>query len=198
MDWIELLIAIAVSLAALGGVLLTAATLPGIWFMLLCAGLAQWWSLSGSPIDPLDPGVGLTDQLLHPPISDSQMFSWWVLGVVAFIAILGEVTDFAASAVGAATAGGTKRGAIGSIIGGLLGAFGGTFIIPIPVLGTILGAALGAGLGALLAERHGGRMTWKQAGKVGSGAAVGRLAATLVKTGLAIAAALILCIDAFV
>lgn len=196
MDWLELLVGVGVVLAAVGGVILTAATLPGIWFMLLCAGLAQWWSMSRSVVPT--PGGALPEQLIHPPVVDTQMFSWWVLGTVAFIGVLGEVTDFAASAVGAAKAGGTKRGAIGSIIGGLIGAIAGTPLIPIPVIGTIVGAAIGAGLGALIAERHGGRMTWKQAGKVGSGAAVGRLAATLVKTGLALVGMMLLAVDAFV
>lgn len=198
MDWLQLAIAVSVVFAAVIGVILTAATLPGIWFMLLGAGLAQWWSIArgGAPTPTSD--ATLADQILHPPVSPEQMFSWWALGAVAGIALLGELTDFAASAVGAAKAGGTKRGAIGSIIGGLIGAIAGTPLIPIPILGTILGAAIGAGAGALIAERHGGRMTWKQAGKVGSGAAIGRLAATLVKTALAVLAAAILAVDAFV
>ncbi|MBX3385342.1 MAG: DUF456 domain-containing protein [Phycisphaeraceae bacterium] len=199
MDWLNITIGGSVVIAALVGVLLTAATLPGIWFMLLCAGLAQWWSMTRGQIAPVSAtDATLAEQLFSPPVVDAQMFSWWSLGAVAIIAVIGEITDFASSAVGAAKAGGTRRGAVGSIIGAIVGAIAGTPLIPIPVLGTILGAAIGAGLGALIAERHAGRMTWKQAGKVGSGAAVGRLVSILIKTALALIAAGILIVDAFV
>jgi hypothetical protein len=79
-----------------------------------------------------------------------------------------------------------------------VGAIGGSFAIPIPVLGTIVGAAAGAGAGALLLERAGGKKTWMQSGKIGAGAAAGRLVATIIKSSLAGLIAVILSIAAFV
>ncbi|MFN7021118.1 MAG: DUF456 family protein [Phycisphaerales bacterium] len=169
-------VTIAVVLGAILGVALTLLTLPGIWFAILVAGLAQWWSSTRT--------------------GGEEMFSWWTLGVCVGLGIIAELIELLASAAGAAKAGGTKRGAIGSVIGGIFGALAGTILIPVPVVGTVVGAAAGAGLGALLLEKAGGVKTWTQSGKVGAGAAAGRLVATVVKSGFAGAIGLILSIDA--
>lgn len=177
-DWAWTLTAgLAVCLSGIVGVVLTALTLPGIWFSLLCAALAQWWSISHSG-------------------AANPMFSWWTLGVCFALGVIAELVEIAASAFGAAKAGGTRKGAIASVIGGLLGAIIGSLILPL--VGTILGAALGAGLAALLVERHGSDMSWAQSGKVGAGAAAGRLAATLAKIAFAIVIAIILGVAAFI
>lgn len=158
--------AIIVIVTAFAGVGLTVLTLPGIWFSLAVAAACWLWR--------------------------PELFAWETLVAVLVIGVVAEVLELVASAAGAAKMGGTKRGAIGSVIGAFIGAIGGTFVIPIPVVGTILGGALGAGIGALVFERHGGRMGWKDSMKVGSGAAAGRLVATLMKTGFALLAAVIL------
>ncbi len=174
----ELLAASLVALGALLGVVLTAATLPGIWIMILVAAGCQAWLM-----------------LREPP---AQMFDWWTLGACLILALLAELVEIFASAVGTKKAGGTRRGAIGSVIGALAGALLGTVLIPIPILGTILGAALGAGGGAIIAERHNARKTWREAATIGAGAAVGRLAATIAKVAFAVVVATILCVAAFV
>lgn len=168
---------VGVSLLAWAGVVLTLFTFPGIWLAIACAGLAQWW---------------WWDRFQTP------MFSWWTLGICAGLGVLAEVFELVASAFGAAKAGGTKKSAVGSVVGGAFGAIIGTILIPIPILGTILGAAIGAGGGALLLEKHWGEKTWKDAGKVGAGAAAGRLAATLAKLAFAVVIAAILSVAAFV
>lgn len=175
----EIVAAVSVALGCLMGVLLVALTLPGIWFMLLVAiGFQAWFALR------------------EPPV---LMYEWWTLGACVLLGIIAETVEVFASAVGAKKAGGTRRGAIGSVIGGVLGAILGTVLLAfLPVLGTILGAALGAGTGALLAERHNGAKTWRQASTIGAGAAVGRLAATVAKIGFAVVVAAILCVGAFV
>ncbi len=167
-------VAITVCLCSLCGIALTLLTLPGIWFAVLVAGLAQWWSIAQR---------------------GEAMFSWWTLGACVVIGIAAEVAELLASAAGAAKAGGTRRGAIGSVVGGVVGAIGGSFFIP--PLGTIVGAAAGAGAGALLLERAGGTKTWKQSGKIGAGAAAGRLVATIIKASLATLIAVILSVAAF-
>lgn len=156
--------AITVIVSALSGIALTILTLPGIWFMLIVAVLCRLWR--------------------------PDLLSWETLGVVLGIGIVAEVLELVASAMGAAKMGGTKRGAVGSLLGAFIGALAGTMFVP--PLGTILGGAVGAGLGAVVFERHGGRMGWKDSMKVGSGAAAGRLVATLMKTGFAAAAAIVL------
>lgn len=174
----EYVAASIVTLFALLGIVLTAATLPGIWLMILAAVSCQaWLMLRQSP---------------------SQMFDWWTLGACMILGLLAEIVEIFASAVGAKKAGGTRRGAIGSVIGALAGALLGTVMIPIPILGTIAGAALGAGAGAIIAERHNGQKTWREASTIGAGAAVGRLAATVAKVAFAGVVATILCIAAFV
>ncbi len=165
---------IMVAISAILGIVLTLLTLPGIWFAILVAGLAQWW---------------------HMARFNEPMFSWYTLGTCVGLGILAEVVELFASAAGAAKAGGTRRGAIGSVIGGLVGAIGGSFVVPL--LGTIIGAAVGAGTGALLLERAGGKKNWKQSTKVGAGAAAGRLVASVLKTGFATVIAIILAVAAF-
>lgn len=178
----EMLVAAGVVIVAWVGVLLTALTLPGIWLAVAGACLAQWWSwearTGASPPGPL-------------------MFSWWTLGVCAGLGVLAEVVELLASAAGARKMGGTRRGAVGSVVGAVVGAVAGTFLIPIPVLGSVLGAALGAGVGALLTERRLGEKTWAESGRIGAGAAVGRLLASLAKVGFAGVIALVLTVAAF-
>lgn len=175
----EIVAAVSVVLGCLLGVLLVALTLPGIWFMILVAiGFQAYFAMR------------------EPP---TLMYAWWTLGACVLLGIIAEAVEAFASAVGAKKAGGTRRGAIGSVIGGILGAILGTVLLAfLPVLGTILGAVLGAGGGALIAERHNGAKTWRQASTIGAGAAAGRLAATIAKVGFAAVVATILCIGAFV
>ena len=169
------LAAILVTLSALAGIALTLLTLPGIWFAILVAGLAQWWQIAQR---------------------GTEMFSWWTLGTCVALGIMAELIELFAAAAGSAKAGGTRRGAIGSIIGGVLGAIVGSFFLP--PLGTILGAAAGAGVMALLLERSGGKKTWAESTKIGAGAAAGRLVATICKTSIAALIAVILSVAAFV
>jgi uncharacterized protein YqgC (DUF456 family) len=184
----ETLVALGVVLFAWIGVLLTALTLPGIWVAIAAAGVAQWWSLASR-------GAGGAGSAAGTPAV--PMFSWWTLGVCVALGLLAELVELLASAMGARKMGGSRRGAVGSVAGALLGALLGTFLIPVPVLGSVLGAAVGAGAGALLTERHLGEKTWAQSGRIGAGAAVGRLVASLAKVAFAALIALVLSVAAF-
>ncbi|MFN0010435.1 MAG: DUF456 family protein [Phycisphaerales bacterium] len=165
------LAASVMTLAALLGVMMACLTLPGAWLMLAAAVGCQFWQ----------PG----------------MFNWWTIGICAAVALAGEAAEFVATALGARRAGGGRAGAWGAVGGTLLGAIAGTFVPP-PIIGTLVGAAIGAGVGALAAERRWGGKTWEQAATIGSGAAVGRLAATLVKVVIALAVGLTLTVAAWV
>jgi hypothetical protein len=164
MIYVELLLLIvAVSV----GWLLTLMTLPGLWLSVGSLALFAW---------------------LVPEAEDWGI-SWTVVIVALVLALLGEAAEFAASALGAAKHGGSKRGAALAIVGSLVGAMVGAPLgIPIPVIGSIvgilLGACLGALVGAMLGETWKGRTTG-EAWRVGQGAFWGRLAGSLAKIAVA-------------
>lgn len=163
--------AIISTLGALLGVLLTAVTLPGIWLMVIVAMLCAWWQ--------------------------PDLYSIWTLLSVVGIGIAAEIAEMLSSAAGSAKTGGSKSGIIGSLVGSLIGLILGTVLIPIPIVGSIIGAVAGAGLGAGIAERGIAKRSWGESYQSGKGAAVGRALASVIKTGFAIAAALVLIVFAF-
>lgn len=155
---------ILVVLFGIAGIGLTILTLPGTWLAVIVAALCTWWQ--------------------------PNLMSWWVVAAALALAILAEIVEFAASAVGTAKAGGTKHGGIGSLIGGIAGAiFGAPFFFG---LGAIPGAVIGAFLGAVVGEKGIGKRSWADSTKSGKGAAVGRLVATVLKVMFAGAIALLL------
>ncbi len=160
-----------VTLMAILGIGLCLVTLPGAWLALATAVLCNFWV----------PGL----------------FTWYTLGACLVLALLGEIIELAASAMGAAKAGGSKTGAAGAVVGTLVGAVVGTFVPP-PPLGTILGAAIGAGMGAMLAERFIKKRELHQSAKIAAGAAAGRLVAVVIKTSLCVIIAGVLITAAFV
>ncbi|UCG33097.1 MAG: DUF456 domain-containing protein [Phycisphaerales bacterium] len=148
---------LALTLAALLGVLLAALQLPGTWLILAAAIVYDWcydWAK-----------LGLV-----------------VLSVLAGLAVLGEVVEFAASYVFAGKAGGSRRAAWGGVIGGLVGMF--VFTLPVPVLGTIAGGIIGCFVGAIVGEmtRHD---DLQRSARVGIGAALGHIAGMIAKLALA-------------
>lgn len=162
-------IAIATPVLCLVGIACTAVLLPGTWLILLVTAGVKLWQ----------PG----------------MISWWTLLALLLLALLGELIEFVASALGATKAGATKHGAIGAMVGAIVGAIAGMAVVP--PIGPIVGGALGAGLGAVLAERAIAQKTWKDSGIAGAGAAVGRLVATVVKVLIAAAMALVACLAVY-
>ncbi|MFG0306205.1 MAG: DUF456 domain-containing protein [Phycisphaerales bacterium JB040] len=155
------------------GVLVTLITLPGTWMAVLVALIVKWW---------------------RPELIDG----WWAIGIAVGLAVLGEVAEFGAGAVGSRRAGGSRSGAAGALVGGLAGGVLGTVAIPLPVLGTILGAVIGAGVGAVLAERgHAGR-TWGDSFRSGQGAAMGRAISVVVKGAISALIALVLTLSVLI
>jgi len=161
-------------IAIVAGWLMTLLSLPGVWLMVGATAVYAYFSQK-SPYD----------------------VSWTTVGVLLGLAVLAELLEFAAGAVGAARVGGSKRGAVlaigGSVIGAILGATAGT-AIPIPLVGSVIGAVLGASLGALsgamLGEAWKGR-TLGETWKVGQAAFWGRFLGTIAKTTIASAMAAI-------
>lgn len=169
-NWVDYLVLAALLVTGLAGIALTAVTLPGTWLNVL---------------------VGIGVAVLKP-----ELISWWAVGACALLALLGEIVELVASAVGAAKGGASKKGALGALLGSILGAIlGAPFLFP---LGSIGGAAVGAGLGAMVAERGIAGKTWSASAKAGGGAAAGRLVAVALKTSIAAVIALLLVAAVFI
>jgi uncharacterized protein YqgC (DUF456 family) len=148
---------LGLALVVLLGVVLTALQLPGTWLILMTAIIYDWcyqWDRLG-------------------PV---------MLGVMAGLAVLGEILEFVASFVFAGRAGGSRRAAWGGVIGGFIGMF--LFTVPVPVLGTIVGGIIGCFAGAIIAEmtKHD---DFEHSTRVGVGAALGRVAGMVGKLGIA-------------
>lgn len=75
---------------------------------------------------------------------------WGTVVILLVLALLGEIVEFVAGALGVTRAGGSRRGALMALVGSFLGGLVGMVIgIPIPLIGPILAALLFAGLGAM-------------------------------------------------
>jgi uncharacterized protein YqgC (DUF456 family) len=160
----DILASSVATLFAVLGIALTLLTLPGTWLAILVATGLQAWR--------------------------GDLYSWWTLIICAFIALVGEVVELAASALGAAKGGASRKGALAAVVGSLVGAVVGSLFLP--PIGTIMGAVLGAGLAALWVEHSLLQRPLSEAAKAGTGAAAGRLIATLAKAGLSAVVAAIL------
>lgn len=167
----SILAGVIVAIGALLGIVLTLLTLPGTWFAVLVAVGCELWR--------------------------PELFSWWTLGAAIGVAAVAEVLEIFASAAGAGRAGGSKAAAIAAVIGSIVGAIVGSALLLFPI-GTIAGAIIGAGLAAGLVERGKSGKSWRDSARVGTGAATGRFAATVVKVSLACVIAAILIVAAFV
>ncbi len=168
----SILAGVIVAIGALLGIVLTVLTLPGTWLAVMVAVGCELWR----------PGL----------------LSWWTLGVAIGIAALAEVLEIFASAAGAGKAGGSKAAAVAAVVGSVVGAIVGSAVLPLFPIGTIAGAIIGAGLAAAVVERGKSGKTWRDSARVGTGAASGRFAATIIKVSLACVIAAILITAAFV
>jgi uncharacterized protein YqgC (DUF456 family) len=157
-----------------------------LWAILLVAVLLAGWGLNlfGLPGNWINLAA-LACYAWRFPAGQRLSITWWVVGGVLLLAILGEVLELVAGAAGAARAGASRRSAVlalgGSLAGSLLGAVIG---LPIPLIGSViaivLGAALGALGGAMLGECWKGR-TLDIGWQVGQAAFWGRLLGTAGK-----------------
>jgi len=154
-------------LFALIGVALTMLTLPGIWLALLVALLVDiFWA--------------------------PAMLSWQLLTAVGAIAIGAEFAEFFSSAAGSGRERGSGRGMIASLVGAAAGMLVFQILIPVPIVGAIIGGVVGAGVGAFAGEKLWAGRPWVESWRSGRGAAVGRALSIIVKTGFAVAAAVVL------
>ena len=144
------------------GVAMVALQLPGTWVMLLATAAVAWWRW------------------------DAEAIGWWTLAVLLVLAILGEVIETLAGAMGTRKAGGTRRAAVLATLGGIIGAIVGTvLLVAIPIIGTLIGAALGAAAGSIIGDLWAGRK-WEQVLEAGRGAAIGRFWGAVGKIAVAV------------
>ena len=119
------------------------------------------------------------------PASWRTDISGLVVVAVVVLAVVGELLEFAAGAMGTSRAGGSKRAAALALVGSMIGAVVGAVVgLPIPVVGSfvavLLFAAAGATGGAMIGESW-KRRTLDEGWEVGKGAFWGRLLGTLGK-----------------
>lgn len=150
-----------VMLMSLAGVLLTFLRLPGTW-LIVAVGAGYGW------------------------LTDWQRISVGWVGLLAGIAILGELVELLASALIARGAGASRQASWGGMIGGIVGMF--VFSLPLPIVGTLFGAIVGCFLGAALTEAH-VRNRLQGSARVGVFAAIGFTVGIAAKLSLAIAMA---------
>jgi uncharacterized protein YqgC (DUF456 family) len=141
------------ALALVAGLLLIPLGLPGLWLMV---------------------GAALLYSYAKPTISV------WTIGVLAVLALVAELIEFALSGRYARKYGGSRRAGWGAILGGIVGAFVWT---PLPVIGPMIGAFAGAFVGAWLAEITAGTAV-RGATRVATGALLGRIVAVAMKVGI--------------
>lgn len=161
------LIACGVTVGGLVLFLATVLGLPGIWGMVGIGALLAW-------------------------LADGDSFyhvAWIPVLVMAGVALLGELIEFAASAAGVGQMGGARRSAWLALAGSMIGAIAGLFVgLPVPVVGSLISSVLlggaGAAAGAVIGERWKGRQ-WDASVRVGAAAAVGRLLGTVGKSACA-------------
>jgi len=111
-------------------------------------------------------------------------FGWIGLGIILALAIIGEVLEAGAAAVGAQRFGGTKGTMVAAIVGAIAGGVLGTPVLP--VIGTLLGAIVGAFVAAALYEIIQSDKPLGQAMYTGFGAAIGKVGGILAKFSMGI------------
>ena len=170
--------AAAFALVGLLAVVLTPVGVPGAWMLVGVAGT-----------------VDVTAMLFGG--GKTLPFGVTAIAVALSAAVLGEVLEFVASAMGAKAGGASRSGMVGSMVGGFAGVIAGTLLVPVPIVGSIVGALAGVVGGALLGEIafHGRRAS--DAVRPAAGAAVGRLLGSVAKLPCSMVAWIALVYDAF-
>jgi uncharacterized protein YqgC (DUF456 family) len=172
--WLTILAVVLLIAAIAAGIVMTTVGLPGNWVIVLAA------ALYAVVVD-----------------GDSRLaLSWYGVGTVVLLAIVGELAELLAGALGVARAGGSRRAMALGLIGSVLGGIGGMIIgLPIPLIGSliagVLGACLGAFAGAVLGERWRGR-DLDQSLPVAQAAFWGRMLGTVSKLTVSLMMALVL------
>jgi len=158
-----------VAVAVIGWVLFGLAILVGLLLDLL--GLFGNW-------------VILATITLAWVVTGFEHFHPLALAIMLVLAVLGEVLEAGAGAIGAQRFGGGRDAIIAAVLGGIVGGIVGTPVLPI--IGTLIGACLGAFVGATALEYSSGRKGLRGAAWTGFGATLGRIGGMLAKFSVGI------------
>lgn len=155
-DWgLELLEITPWLLLTLLALILTTLRLPGGWLIVAEAIGYGWWT-------------------------DWDRVGWLFVGVMAALALLGELLELATSVLAARKVGASQRAAWGGFFGGFLGMIFLSFLVPIPVVGTLCGAVMGCFIGAMIGELT-AKSELAQGARVGLFSAMGFVLGTVAK-----------------
>ena len=102
-------------------------------------------------------------------LDDFTRVKWWVVAIIAVLAIVAWVTDYLATVMGAKKAGASTLAIVGAALGTIAGIFMG-------LVGVLFMPFVGAVIGELIAQKNA-----KQAAKVGLATWLGLLIGTVVK-----------------
>lgn len=158
-----------------------------ILVVLTLVAIAAWaMNVLGMPGNWIAVSIGVATYFFGSPETSAHV-GLIPLGIMIVAALLGELLEFVAGALGASRLGASKRASALAIVGAMLGAFLGLFagaMIPIPIVGSVIGSLLfgsiGAATGAVGGERWVGK-TWDESLQVGHAAFWGRLLGTVGK-----------------
>jgi uncharacterized protein YqgC (DUF456 family) len=178
--WLYYLLAIALVLACGVCWLTNLFSLPGNWGIV--ALVAAFW--------------------FFVPREGSRGIDNVCLGVVITLAIVGEVIEFAAGAVGAAKVGASRRSIWYSLVGAMAGSIGGAAMgMPIPVIGSLVAAVVGGSIGAFAGAYLGESSLERSLAErvaVGKGAVIGRLWGTVGKFAVGAVMLAVAAVDALI
>lgn len=160
--WLYYCLAVLLSVGNVIGFLANFASLPGNWLIVAATGAFAFFVHSGQ-----------------------HSVSWAIVGLLLFLAIVGELLEFLAGTAGAAKQGASRRSLVLSVVVSIIGSILGAMVgMPIPILGSafaaLLGGALGAGVGAAIGEDWNGR-DMEGSIQVGAAAFAGRMLGTAGK-----------------
>ena len=102
-------------------------------------------------------------------LDDFTRVKWWVVAIIAVLAIVAWVTDYLATVMGAKKAGASTLAIVGAALGTIAGIFMG-------LIGVLFMPFVGAVIGEYIAQKNA-----KQAAKVGLATWLGLLIGTVVK-----------------
>lgn len=160
--WVYYSATVLLLIVNLTGFIMNWAALPGNWLIVGVTAVFCWFA--------------------HTP---QHSVSWFVVGLLLLLAIVGEILEFVAGTAGAAKKGASRRAMALSVVGSIIGSIAGAFIgIPIPLIGSaiaaLIGGAVGAAVGAGVGEDWSGR-DLEGSIEVGAAAFWGRILGTAGK-----------------
>lgn len=158
-------------LLCIAGLVLSAISFSGTWFVAGAAVLAHFLNSDGSP-------------------------GWWLVGAMFAVSALVEVAEAWSGSWGVKRRGGSNLAGFAALIGGLIGMVLGAFI-PVPVMGSIIGMLIGSFVPAYVVEvirlKHRGK-----AAEIAFGAVVARILVIVLKVAVTLGMIAVLIFDAII